>query len=1098
MRNTLLILLLFLLSGCQYYSLPEGDNKLEIYYATTDAKDITDYEIINDLNFIPYQKQKVNFLSEGSSAVFKLKLEKDHKLEKEHVLVIGHKYLDSVNYLSQEDEGGFSKENIQYRMKPTSNRLFSSEKYVFNTNINSDENNFIIVQNHRPSSLLIRLIEKDQYISHDKNIVVFFVILYSSMFGLFLVNFIYYLYIKNKSYLWFSLYLVSGLVTFYWQESRMIDFPVLFFPFLGNDTGLFVFVLSNLLLYIFTYNFLNLKLKNSLSGKMIIAWAVYVFLLLLIIVISHISNTNLNYLSVWYNSTVMIGNVAILIIAYLELKKGNRQAGFLFLGWLVFLIFTLFRIFYTFNLEPDKFWIQHSYEIGFVLEAFILALGLADQALGFKKSRDIVQLNFNKANKALLAETLINNFLHEIKDEVLKETQVQNFIKHIENYFAKMVIKYAPVENITKISLKSDICSKTILIQRSQNLSVDEYFEKKKLNISQACETGEYFSGYYIDKNNTQSKFDASIQVIVIPVSLDYNFDKSDCECLILEITKGKRLSVAEVDDLQVFIDKSIVALMNSQQLKQITSHAQNIIIQAEDKDKAMRMKDRFFANVSHEFRTPLTLTIAPLKDLYKQRKFLNTSGRYLVDTALSNAEDLMGLVDKILDIQQLESNKFPLKITRVNLNKLIYVVIKKLVSWSLDHFQTLVFKKAIEHDVFVYCDKKEIEKVIVNLVSNAIKYSGKDSNIVISLVEEDSWVKILIFDNGIGIEDTIQDHIFERYYQGDSIQHLSEAGTGIGLSYVKDVMNLHSGKVTLKSNLNHGSEFTLWFKPDFKHFNYNELSDSADKTIKQNELYTLNDKEQSVVESLVESSDVTTLLIVEDNPELLKFLVFKFKDYYKIIEAENGLVGLEKAREFLPDLIISDVMMPEMDGMEMLLKLREIDELKTVPIVLLTAMSANVDAIEGLETGADDYVTKPFDFDELKARVDRLILTRKAIRDENVPQGETTKLVNKSAFQEKLDEAIYEKISDKNLNVKALAEMMYLERSGLYRKIKAELDMSPIAYIRKVRMEYAKNLLAEKKLTVSETAYACGFDSLSYFSKQFKKTYGKSPSDVL
>ncbi|MCF6320024.1 MAG: response regulator [Proteobacteria bacterium] len=409
----------------------------------------------------------------------------------------------------------------------------------------------------------------------------------------------------------------------------------------------------------------------------------------------------------------------------------------------------------------------------------------------------------------------------------------------------------------------------------------------------------------------------------------------------------------------------------------------------------------------------------------------------------------------------------------------------------------------------------------MVNLISNAIKYSGKNSKIIISLddgsldedisnkesLNEDSfnngsdWIKINISDDGVGIDKEIKEHIFERYFQGSSPQHLSEAGTGIGLSYVKDVMELHHGKVTLDSLPKQGCEFILWFKQGFTHFKYDEINDSDEKSVLQEQMskdnLLVNEEVKDEINQQLNSLDKTTILIVEDNRELMKFLVFKFKDYYKVLEAENGQVGLDMAIKNLPDLIISDVMMPEMDGMELLSHLRKNNELKTVPIVLLTAMSANVDAIEGLETGADDYVTKPFDFDELKARVDRLIVSRKAVRDENITL-EPTETIHKSSFQEKLDDTIHDHISDSSLNVEMLAELMYLDRSGLYRKIKTELNMTPIAYIRKIRMDFAKNLLTNKKLSVSETAYACGFESLSYFSKQFKKTYGTSPSDVL
>ncbi|HHL32007.1 MAG TPA: response regulator transcription factor, partial [Oceanospirillales bacterium] len=277
----------------------------------------------------------------------------------------------------------------------------------------------------------------------------------------------------------------------------------------------------------------------------------------------------------------------------------------------------------------------------------------------------------------------------------------------------------------------------------------------------------------------------------------------------------------------------------------------------------------------------------------------------------------------------------------------------------------------------------------------------------------------------------------------------------------------------------------------------YDEISGSKEKSVLQEQAGSDYEKVMKSDE-ITEDKDMTTLLIVEDNSELRKFLAYKFNKFYKVIEANNGKNGLNKARIFLPDLIITDVMMPEMDGIEMVRRLRNLKDLTTVPIIMLTAKSANVDTIEGLQTGADDYITKPFDFEELLARVDRLIASRKAIKDE------TQHLISapieniKSVFQEKLDEAIVANIADKKLNVEKLAKILFIDRSTLYRKIKNKLEMSPIAYIRKVRMEFALNLLKNKKLTVSETAYACGFDSLSYFSKQFKKTHGTSPSDVL
>ncbi len=532
---------------------------------------------------------------------------------------------------------------------------------------------------------------------------------------------------------------------------------------------------------------------------------------------------------------------------------------------------------------------------------------------------------------------------------------------------------------------------------------------------------------------------------------------------------------------------------IDDQKIKKISESEQHLIALANEKEANMRTKDRFFAHLSHELRTPLTLTIEPLKDLQKQREFLNTSGKYLVDTALSNAIDLMEQVNRMLDVQKLATERFPLNVKKENLNQLIYTAIKKLKPWSLDHNQNLYFEKTQQQDIFIYCDANEVTKIIVNMITNAIKYSGDNSEIKLSLSLEEYWIKLHINDDGNGIDYDIQDSVFDRYFQGDTEQHMTESGTGIGLSFVKEMMTLHHGKVSFTSQINEGCHFILWFKQGSAHFSHSEVLNEEVSNSIGNDILPIK-----YSEALIESGSLSSVLIVEDNRKLRNYLIHKLKGEFQVNVACDGEDGLKKALALTPDIIISDVMMPKMDGIAMLKAIRLHSELQTIPLILLTSKSTKKDVINGLKTGADHYLIKPFDSDDLIVRMHRLIYARAAIMHNIEDKYEHNYTDKKSYFHEHLDQIITKHIDEKDFNVEKLSSILHLDRSTLYRKIKKECGMTPVAYIRHIRMQCAMDLLKHKKLTVSETAYACGYDSLSYFSKQFKKTYGTSPSDVL
>ncbi len=1089
-KHIIIICLIFFLTGCSFNLDSLHSISVNQSFCITNSE-LLNIKKIDDCHFRAYEGQKISFNQDSNLVVFKLTGINSTNM-KQSVLVVDYKYFQKVSYITKDSSSVIRTNESMFRKVATKNRLFSSEHFVFDFDIPAKEH-YVLIKNNLEVAALIKLVNKDEYIVFDRSVSAFFTILYTSMFGLFLVNFIFYLYIKNKTHLYYSIFILSALNTIFWFESWYIDFGLYSISEFIQPISQYSFLISNALLYLFLYHFLGLNTNKKLEERIVYWLFMHVVMQLILLLLFDLGSYQygIYLLSLWNNFTVQIANIIILGVAWRIYKTGNRQAGFLLISWSLFIIFSSMRLYFVLNPAPNQFWMQHAHEVGILVDALVLALALADQSLIYKKSSEIAQTKYLKTNRALLGETLINNFLHQIKDEILQKKDIRGYVFEIEHKFAQMIVKYVPMQSVERISVFENRLESTTIFSSNDDYRLKKYVQQNSNSFCQKCYEQRVFQ--QVDTLNK-----STCQFILIPLIKAYQNKKYDHECLFIQMQKNNFLEAGEVDDLVAFIDNSLQALIDSNELKDITNHAQDVMTISKEKEKAMRLKDRFFANVSHEFRTPLSLTIAPLKDLNKQKEFLNTSGRYLVETALTNAKDLLRLVDNVLDIQKLETNIFPLQVSNVNLNKIIYAEIKRLKNWALDKSQDLKFEKDFDEDVFIYCDQMEVGKIISNLISNAIKYSGENSSIILSIVSQEAWTKIVIADNGRGIEKEIQERLFDRFYQGQSFQHVLEAGSGIGLSFIKDIMELHCGYVTLDSKLGEGSTFTLWFKKGFEHFDYDDLIRAQDKD--KFKLQKINEQSNKVHKNISTkpSSDTTTILIVEDNSELRKYLNFKLADEFKIIQAEDGKHGLQQAQKHLPDLIVSDVMMPEMDGIEMVNTIRKDKMLETIPIIMLTAKSQKADTIEGLKSGADDYISKPFDFDELHARIERLLEARKTIRNQIKHMYKDRAGVIKSTFQEKLDKLILENITRIDLNVDFLAEKLFMNRSSLYRKIKKEFNITPIAYIRKIKMNCAMGLLKDKKITVSETAYACGYESLSYFSKQFKKTYGKSPSDVL
>lgn len=526
-----------------------------------------------------------------------------------------------------------------------------------------------------------------------------------------------------------------------------------------------------------------------------------------------------------------------------------------------------------------------------------------------------------------------------------------------------------------------------------------------------------------------------------------------------------------------------------------VAERTKEVSAKIEELKEQQKLKDRFFSNVSHEFRTPLTLIIGPLETLLSEHKSgMKNSAQSLTATALNNANKMLALVGQVLDLNRLEVGKLPLRVSQYDIAELLRSMEQRFASWAQQENQTISCDHC-EEPVLLYFDQDQIDKCIANLLSNAIKYSGKDSQLRLNLVVQENTVTIQVIDNGHGISEQAKDKVFDRFYQDKASEHNTTPGTGIGLSLVKEIVELHHGEISLTSALNQGCCFSLTLKKGKQHFSSEQLVEPI--ALEQPQQATLS---KIVQVSEGEVQDKTTLLIIDDNAELRNFISLRLSANYRIVQAENGDEGFTIAKKELPDLIVSDVMMPGITGYELTKKLKNTPATRTIPVILLTAKASKRETVEGFASGADDYLTKPFDTSELIMRVNAQINIRKTIRDriQFEQEVEGARRSKKSSFVNSIQTEVLNHLSKPEFSVEDLAKLLFMSRATLSRKCKDELGMSPRAYIVQTRMEHACNLLQADTLSVSEIAYAVGFESLAYFSRSFKKQLGKPPSEYL
>ena len=525
-------------------------------------------------------------------------------------------------------------------------------------------------------------------------------------------------------------------------------------------------------------------------------------------------------------------------------------------------------------------------------------------------------------------------------------------------------------------------------------------------------------------------------------------------------------------------------------------------------------MKSRFFANISHEFRTPLTLILGPLEQFLSGKFKGDPQPQYSI--MQRNARRLLRLINQLLDLSKVESGKMNLQLKEENIVELVKGYVNAFESLAKRKNITLTFNSEHEY-IPLLVDRDKIEKILYNILSNAFKFTKEEGNIKITINagngrEESGFVEISISDTGIGIHPDHLDKIFNRFYQIDETHKYDHTGSGIGMALARELVELHHGKIEINSVLNKGTTFTINLPLAKAHFNENNVSDISfddqpPKDTSESASSTVGyDMQESVnLDSNLfpNVEEIPIVLVVEDNSDMQAYIRTNLNDEHRVEIANDGKEGFEKAIKIIPDIIISDVMMPRMDGIELCSKLKKDMRTSHIPVILLTAKAEIQDRIEGLETGADDYLTKPFDQTELNIRIKNLLDQRKRIYDYfgrkiGIDLGEYKIASADEEFIHRIIALIEKQLSDPDLHNQNIAQEIGLSPRQLRRKLQALIGLSPVDFIRTIRLKKARQLLIDKFGNIAQVAYEVGFNNPSYFSECFRKQFGISPSDFL
>jgi signal transduction histidine kinase/DNA-binding response OmpR family regulator/ABC-type xylose transport system substrate-binding protein len=533
--------------------------------------------------------------------------------------------------------------------------------------------------------------------------------------------------------------------------------------------------------------------------------------------------------------------------------------------------------------------------------------------------------------------------------------------------------------------------------------------------------------------------------------------------------------------------------LMQRNQLIEISAKAQ----------VATEAKLNFFTNISHEFRTPLTLILLPLEDLIVQTKN-NPAQNKNLKLIHKNVIRLLRYVNQLIEYRKIEYDKLKIRATENNLVPFVKEIVESFHDMAAKKNINLQFT-SFTNSVMVWFDVNMLDKVVFNLLSNAFKFTKDNGTVKVTVKKapDPDGVLVQVEDSGIGMTEESVLHAFDMFYQADSY---SFKGSGLGLSLSKEFMNLHKGDLRVKSKKNQGTTFTIYLRTGGSHLLEDEKyahKDHIENIYEQEKIYSITFDDPHVSQTLLAESMVKeqSILIIEDNTDLLSYLTVKFESQYEVFSTSNGNEGYNLAFEKIPDLIISDVVLPEMSGTEISNKLKSDVRTSHIPIILLTAKGSVEQQITGIQSMADLYITKPFNFDYVFAAVQNLMRNREILKEHFTSDiSASEKLpVSKSLdkrFVNDFAKIVEQNLSNEKFDVEDICKIIGISRVQLYRKVKALLGCSITDYILNRRLKKAKYLLNNENYTIAEIAYLVGFSNPNYFSTVFKAKYECTPSE--